>query len=248
MNSSPLTKLSPDAKLSQIMSANHCAAELLRSIGLRPSNHSNETLRSICRQRQWNEVEVLQWIKKKSHSGENCNEFAEQQEPHYGNDLLKWCNYVSDTLHVPTTSLLQEISGRFPKFSTGGVNQYPRLEEMQRYFTNFSEDLQLYMKFEQLKLFPLARRVSQSDAHILDGTIRQLQRGVQIISSDQKRLSRLLDTVAEQGHHFHTPPDTSSAHSILYKTLLTLKSQLNKQFKVEKEHIIPLIHRSLRTL
>lgn len=57
-------QLTPGAMLSHIISVHHEAAELLASIGLKPSTQKDQTLRSVCQQRQWSKVEVLDWVKK----------------------------------------------------------------------------------------------------------------------------------------------------------------------------------------
>lgn len=58
-----LTRLTPEATINKIISADQHAAELLASIGMNPEQHESQTLRSVCQQRQWNEEELLKWIK-----------------------------------------------------------------------------------------------------------------------------------------------------------------------------------------
>lgn len=61
---STIQKLTPEATLDQIISANSNAPHLLQSIGLDPSGQADKTLRQVCLEKQWNEVEMLEWIKK----------------------------------------------------------------------------------------------------------------------------------------------------------------------------------------
>src|SRR5699024_12848975 len=90
-----LKKLTPDATLAQILMADKDAAHLLTSIGLDPSAHMEETLRAVCSQRQWSEVEVMKWLKNKHASGiSNSKENGISAESDFGDDVHKWTNIL----------------------------------------------------------------------------------------------------------------------------------------------------------
>jgi hypothetical protein len=63
-SSQSLTNLTTGATIDQIIKSDPKAGVLLTSIGLSTEAHENETLRSICKQRQWSEVEIMGWVKK----------------------------------------------------------------------------------------------------------------------------------------------------------------------------------------
>lgn len=241
-----LDSLTPDATLSQITSAHRQVTNLLTSIGLEPSSHRNETLRAVCQQRQWNESEVLHWIKEKtlpSHVPDPDD--VQQDEPECSTNLIKWCEYISEGFHPLNIELLNEIAGTFPRVTKVHGNQYPRLKHMREHFRRFSGDLELYFKFESRKLFPLAEKLDDPGLQLLDGTIRKLKQGIHIVEEDQQRLLRLMNVLREKGRQFENPKGACTTFRILNEHFKMLEKQLNKQFKVEKEIIIPLIQQKL---
>lgn len=243
---SSLQELTPDATLSQISSADKEAAHLLASIGLDPSNHEGETLRSACKQRQWSEVEVLQWIKKQRLSdGRKPGNDPQPEEPDFGDDTLRWCTYLEEKFHAKNLRLLDELTNDFPKVKQLHGNQYPWLKNMQWHFEKLSGDLQLYLKFERMKFFPLIEKIENNSHPILEGTISKLQRSLDIIEKDQKRLLELMNTVREKGQNFENPKGACSTLRILNYNFKDLESSLQRQFVKEREEILPLVRQKL---
>lgn len=242
-----LAKLTPDATLSQIISADQKAGELLSSIGLEPSDHKEETLRSVCRQRQWSEVEVLQWVKQNRISGNGDPEAKEAPEPpDFGKNLSRWCTYIEDTFHKNILKLLGEIGSDFPRIHQVHGNQYIWLKSMQWYLDSFDDRLQFYIYFESRKFFPLVRALDSSKQGILDGTLQKLNRGLEIICEDQKELLKLMHTLETKGRRFENPPLACSTLRILNYNLKTLCSKLKKQFEIEREKVLPMIKQKIK--
>lgn len=241
-----LDSLTPDATLSQITSAHRRVNDLLRSIGLEPSSHSNETLRAVCQQRQWNESEVLSWITEKIlASPVSCPDDSLPDEPGRSTNLRKWCEYISEGYHSLILELLNEIARTFPRVAKVHGNQYPRLKYMREYFIRFSGELKLYYEFESRHLFPLAKKLGEPGHQLPDGALRKAERGTRIIKEDQKRLLRLMNVLREKGLEFENPTAACTTFRILNQHFKMLEKQLQKQIEVEKEIIIPLIQQKL---
>ncbi|WP_372635573.1 hypothetical protein [Fodinibius sp.] len=241
-----LDSLTPDATLSQITSAHRQVNELLTSIGLEPSAHSNETLRAVCQQRQWNESEVLHWIKKQTLAPDAPDpDDLRPDEPERSTNLSKWWEYIIEVFHPFNIDLLNKIDGTFPRVAKVHGNQYPRLKHMREHFKRFSGDLELYFKFESMKLFPLAEKLDEPGQQLLNGTIRKLEQSIHIVEKDQRRLLRLMNVLREKGHQFENPEGACATFRILNQHFKMLEEQLKKQFKVEKEIIVPIIQQKL---
>ncbi|SHF79593.1 Iron-sulfur cluster repair protein YtfE, RIC family, contains ScdAN and hemerythrin domains [Fodinibius roseus] len=242
-----LDHLTPGATLSQIASAHRRVNDLLRSIGLDPSSRSDETLRAVCQQRQWNESEVLHWIREKTlASYVHRPEEVRPEEPERSTNLTKWCEYISEGFHPLNIELLNEIADTFPRVAKVHGNQYPRLKYMCGHFKRFSGDLELYFKFQSKKLFPLAGKLDDPRQQLLDGTIRKLEQGIRIVEKDQQRLLQLMEILREKGHQLGNPKDAT--FRILNQHFKMLEEQLKKQFNVGKKIIIPLIQQKLGSI
>lgn len=243
-----LAKLTPDTTLSHLLSIEPEAARMLASIGLEASEHKGETLRAVCKQRQWSEVEVLQWIKKnRVINNDNSEGKDASEQPDFGKNLPRWCSYVKDICHKKILQLLGEISNDFPRVHQVHGNQYLWLKNMQWYIETFEDKLQFYIYFESKKLFPLVHKLDGSTKDLLDGTIQKLNKGLEIIREDQNEMLKLMKTLEEKGRGFENPPLACSTLRILNYNLKTLCSMLKKEFKIEQEFVVPLIKQKLES-
>lgn len=244
-----LKQVTPDAKLNQIISVYDKAAQLLASIGLDPSNHKEETLRSVCQQRHWSEVEVLDWVKKHHEDYSTQEEQLQQEDIDYGDDLSQWVNYLEEEYLNPSINLLDEVANGFSRVHKIHGNQYSWLKEMEWHFNSFDEALRLYNRFEQSKFYPIALRLHNSNnGSVLDGTIRKLERSLKIIQDDQERLIKLKDTVKEKGNNFKNPEGACTTLRIMNHNLSELEVMLENQFKIEREKVIPIVKRELKAI
>jgi|AntRauTorckE6833_2_1112554.scaffolds.fasta_scaffold15806_3 iron-sulfur cluster repair protein YtfE (RIC family) len=244
-----LARLTPDITLAHLISVDPQAAEMLASIGLDPAEHKEETLRSVCKQRQWSEVEVLQWIKKhRPATNGNSGEGSPRQEPDFGNDILKWTNYIEEKLHATNVQLLNEIGDDFPRVHQIHGNQYPHLKNMKLHFEAFEEAIRLYLTFEKKKLFELIRKWNKYSGDVLHGTIHRIKKGIAIMREDQTRLQNYMNTLRDKGNGFESPAGACSTLRILNQNFKMLYSGLDKQFEVEKEALIPIIEQRMENL
>jgi len=235
--------LTPDATIQEIIDAHREAEGLLSSIGLQPSQHSEETLRSVCQQRTWSETEVLQWLKK--HSSKTNGEASNNSDglvPDRDTTLAKWSAYLEESFISPNRSLLEEIDENFPRIHKIHGNQYPWLKTMKWYYDKFREALGMYYTFEQEKFFSLVERLkSNSNSSLNHGTIQKLEKSFKVIGRDQRRLRNLMQSIREKGNKFENPGNACSTLRIQNENFKLLFSQLDKQFKVEKDQILPRI-------
>ncbi|HET6528421.1 MAG TPA: hypothetical protein VFG39_06690 [Balneolaceae bacterium] len=243
---STLAKLTPDATLSQITAEHQYAGELLTSIGLNPSAHKNQTLRSVCQQRQWSEVEVLKWLKKQHRSGYRSSTEENRKETNFGNNVDQWCEYLLDDFHAVNLELMEEIKEGLPRVHKIHGNQYVWLKNMQWHFDRFDEALVMYYEFEEKRFFPLAETLQNARGELLDGTIRKLQRCLKIADKDQSRLHTLMKNLTQNSNGFENPDGACSTLCILNQNFKSLFNALDKQFKIEQEALFPAVKTMIR--
>jgi len=236
-----LTSLTPDATISQIISADKQAGELLASIGLTLKDHEGETLRSVCQQRQWSEVEVLEWVKKQRES-ENIESSPDEELPDFEKNLKRWSEYLKKTFIQPNRILLKKLNNDFPRVLKVHGNQYPRLKTMQWYFNTFEETLKLFYRFENEKFYPLAEQLESRKMYKINyGIVSKLKKSLTIIKEDQQRLIELMDVLQEKAQDFEHPAISCSTLRILNKNFENLFTKVRLQFNLESQKIIPLI-------
>ena len=246
--SQSLSQLTPDATIEQIVAANETAGELLRSIGLSVSKHEDETLRSVCQQQKWSESEVLSWVKKHSlnTNGDTVTQVKEPSPPEDA-DLAAWTSYLKKYFVSSNRSLLQELNESFLRVHKIHGNQYPWLKNVEWYFEKFREALEMYYAFEVEKFFPLCQQVSSNKARSLNhGSVQKLEKSFSIIERDQDRLNRQMSTIREKGNQFENPANACSTLRIQNENFSILFSQLEKQFDLENNHLIPGIKKELK--
>lgn len=241
-------ELTPEATIQQIIDTHREAEGLLSSIGLQPSQHSEETLRLVCQQRTWSEVEVLEWIKKHSSTtdGEALNN-SEGVVPDKDAPLTKWTTYLEESFIRPIRSLLEEIDGNFPRIRKIHGNQYLWLKTMKWSYDKFREALSMYYTFEQEKFFPLIKQLkNNSNNNLNHGTIQKLERSFDVIERDQRRLRNLMKNVQEKGNKFENPGNSCSTFRIQNENFKILFSQLENQFEVEEDQLLARIKEEIK--
>ncbi|MDZ7683496.1 MAG: hypothetical protein U5J63_17740 [Fodinibius sp.] len=247
-SSQSLSKLTPDATIEQIVAANNKAGELLASIGLPVSDHENETLRSVCQQQQWSETEVLNWVKKHSRNtnDETANNSTQLSSPDSA-DLAEWTSYLHEHFISVNQPLLEELEASFPRVHKVHGNQYPWLKNMCWHFNKFSEALGMYYAFEIDKFFPLVEQIDTSETKSLNhGVVQKVEKSFSIIERDQDRLKRQINIMRDKGKDFENPHNACSTLRIQNENLLTLCSQLETQFELESDQLIPGIKKQLK--
>lgn len=246
-NDVPLKNLTPDTKLSEIISINGEAKALLDSIGLNPLDHQDETLRSVCQQKKWSEVEVLEWVKKHSNGlQENDRPDLDKSAPNSSDQLTEWADYLEEQFINPVTNVLNEIDSNFPRVHKIHGNQYPWLKNMQWYYDKFSKGLRMFYKFEEKKFLPVVKALQNGRATtITHGTTQKLEKCFQIIERDHDRLSRLLKTIRKKGNSFENPELACSTLCIMNENFKALEEKLKEQFEFETKQLLPRVKQEL---
>ncbi len=244
-----LTNLTTGATINQIIKSDPKAGDLLTSIGLPAKDHENETLRSICKQRQWSEVEIMGWVKRhclpKNSSDSQAND---SRVTNHNRNFTSLTKYLHSSFIIPNLTLLKEINNDWPRVHALHGNQYPWLKNVNWHFDIFSQALKMYSEFEEKKFYPLVRELDNQEGEVLDGTIQKLKRSLQIITEDQRRLIDLMNTIRQKGNELKNPGEACSTLRILNQNFKMLFEHLEKQFEIEERDLNTLVKDKLKTL
>jgi len=247
--SQTLSKLTPDSTLGRIISVDEDAAQLLASIGLDISTNQDKTLREVCAQKQWSEVEVIQWIHKNhylKHLEKNQDKPDEKSIDQ--KNIAEQCDELEDNYHAYFREVLSDLAETFPRVCSVHGQQYPWLKQLHLHFERFRDDLSFYLKFEQAKLFPLIRQLHKQGVYdVKDGLARSLERSIEILYEDHQKLNHQMEKMEKLGRGFELPEGSCSTFHILFTDLEKLIGKLRDYFKVEKKSFVPCVQNKLRS-
>lgn len=241
-----LKRLTPESTVRQIISADPNAAVLLASIGMKPEHHEDRTLRSICQQRQWNEEELLTWIKKSTFRKSQND--TEPGEPNSGNDVSSYLTYLSETIQPRISQLLQDIEDDFPRVHQVHGNQYPRLKNMSWHFNKLKDLLERYILFEREILFPLASELNELEESVLYGKVKNLKRSIEVLKSDRPKITEQIHKIRVQADDFNIPGGACTTYRIMNKNFIELFNHLETYFRLEQNRFFPMLHRKINRL
>ncbi len=162
-----LSTLTPEDTINRIVSPDQNAGKLLSSIGMKPEQFRDQTLRSACQQLQWNEEELLSWIKKQRVETE-CNE-PEPEVTENEDDIIALSNRILGVIQPCIRRRLSEIARDLPRVQLVHGNQYTQLKNIERHLKRLDETIDRYLLLEKNTLIPLAKELSQQDQSIQYG-------------------------------------------------------------------------------
>lgn len=240
-----LRNLTPETTIDQIISADKNTGNLLTSIGMKPELYPNQTLRSVCQQHKWNEEELLTWIMKNQDNQECIKN--ESQNPNFGEDVAKWCSWLSKSIQPCIRELLSDIENDLPRVQLVHGNQYTWLKDIEWHFHKLNERLNRYFFLEEETLYPLAIELNNRRESILYGKVKDLIRSLEILESDHPKILNEINKIEEFSDGFRHPAGACSTLRIMNKNLADLSAQLKRYFSIEHEQLFPLIKGQLHS-
>jgi len=247
MNTPTLQKLNPDATIREIISVNKHAGQLLASIGLSAEDHQNETLRSVCQQRQWSEVEVLKWLRKNEQLLQGAGEDnAKGNQKDFSDNLDEWCSYMENHYLDKTSILLNEIDKKFLRVYQVHATQYPWLSDISWYMDSLQEKLDYYLKFLQERFYPLLRELESSEQELLDGSRSSIVNGLSIVREDQEKILGVIVDIRQKGNRLESPEGSCSTLRIFNRDLKELFKTVEKQIEIYRNNILPIVEQKMK--
>lgn len=246
MNSDKTLKtLTPEATIKQIISTDENAANLLSSIGMKLELFRDQSLRSACQQLQWNEEELLNWIKKHGVETE-CIE-VEPEEAENEDDIVALSNRILGSMQPCIRQRLTEIARDLPRVQLVHGNQYTQLKNIEWHFKRLDELLERYLLLEKNTLFPLARDLIRQEQAIQYGKAKNLIRAMTLLDDDRGKISKEMENIRDYSNGFQQPKGACTTFRIMYENMADLDSQLKKYFAVEVDHFFPMIEKHLQS-
>lgn len=242
-----IQKLTPEATLHQIISVNSNAPHLLQSIGLDLRGRADKTLREICFEKQWNEMEMLEWIKRNPPAKQITTvvDTCENKKIGTGSSIEEICNFLSaETLPV-IKDLASQTQPEYERICKIHGIQYTWLKEAKWHVNQLINTLQYFKKFETETFYPLAIALYEQGEQIMDGSVQNLKRSLTVIKKDHNQIEEKMQLINEISSHFHFDGSACSSLRILCIRLKTLFELLPKHIDIETEYLLPEIENQL---
>ncbi|MDZ7721119.1 MAG: hypothetical protein U5K72_20020 [Balneolaceae bacterium] len=242
-----LKNLSPEATLNQIISADEDTPQLLQSIGLNPNVDTEKTLRQVCFEKQWNEAELLNWIKKNRSSNtaiQNNGSKQKKKLPDF-TSITEITEYLTSESLSTVSDLSSQIQNNYKRVSQVHGIQYPWLKEAEWHVFQLINTLSFYKKFETETFYPLAGELQKQKERMLDGNVQNLKRSMDVVKEDHKQMKKSLQRIKKMSGDFHFDESACSTLRILCNRLQSLHRTLSDHLKIEQEKLLPKIETKL---
>lgn len=244
-----LASLTPDATIKQITSAGTYSADLLASIGLHPGKHQDQTLRAVCRQRQWSEYELLNWLKKKDKSNEiHTFNSAKWSSKIDGNTISDFCNYLLETYHSFEKERMKEASTQFSRVLNNNGGKASFLKAISTDVYKLEETTSLYLSFEEKKFIPLAKKLDGNRTQLLEGTLTKIQKSFDIIERDQNRITVYMQDIRTHIELFQRQGRDYPAMQTVAERFEKLFTSFEHHFSFEQEFLIPKVKMHIKAI
>lgn len=246
-NNLTIQELTPEATLHQIIAANSNAPYLLQSIGLDPSGQADKTLRQVCLEKKWNEVELLEWIKKNPPAEELKNGIDSLKKKNRGieSSALEICNFLNRKTLPVIEELFLTIQTEYERVSKIHGMQHTWLNEAKWHVNELLSTLRFFIKFEKETFYPLVNELQQHGERILDGSAQNLKRSLNLIKDDHDLIKKKMQRINNISNHFHFDESACSTLRILCNRLETFFDVLTDHIEIEEKKLLPEIEKKL---
>lgn len=238
-----LSAVTTSVSVQELANMEEGITELLQSIGVNPVKYGDESLTALCFKRQWNEEELLKWIK----TNRNLYKSGSETElPH--ENLKQWCTFLEKTYYKPTEEFIDEMRREFRGAKKNGGKHLQWFEREGETIQKFFDKLEMYKQFERDKLFPLIIELENKKTKILYGAFKSLQRALKITEQDQLIILDSISEIELSMEGLSEPEDNGTGVSVFQSNLQDLFAAVKKQLLLERETFYPLVKQRIRKL
>lgn len=241
MESPALNRIKTTSTLQEIISANEQTEALLQSIGISTEFYQEKSLLQICVEKQWNEKELLNWLRKKTDSrGEkkrseevNFSELNRKQLFHHYNQFQKRL--------IPQLKSLQSDFDRVCKVH--GI-QYPIIKEMHWHLEKISEKIRFVLMMTDKTIKPLLNSSDNGSDSILYGEAKKYKKSVKLVVQDQHQVASHIQKIEKLNSHPDKIEGVCGTMKTVFQDMKDLFSEIENLFELLRNGVIPKLNRA----
>jgi len=226
-----------ESRISQIVRANHRAAEVFKSLGINYCCGGDLPLQKVCAEKGIDPYAVLQSIEEASN---------EVRLP-AGINMDNWkLGFLSDyIIHIHHAFLfhsLPSIEAALLSFASSHSRKFPELDELHSVFTQLSALLKQQIAEEQTTIFPYIRQLEH--AYLRRETygqlfVRTLGKPLAELGVKHRAITAFLERIRVLTNDFTTPEKACTNHTVVFRRLAELEEIILQQLSLEDKRLFP---------
>lgn len=242
-----MRSLGADATLEQLSMVHENTPDLLESIGLNPVQYWDKTLKQVCFEKQWNESELLEWIRKNTPETIANGKSAKNVESYSGNSTATdICSMLSKQMHPRIREYAELVGSEFERVYALHAIQYPWLSEISWDLRKLLENLNRFLQFEERVFYPLTKEAEQYHEQMLDGSAQKLKRSLSLINDDHEQILGRATKIRRIGNLFKIEDGTCTTFRLLCRSMDELFDLICSLVTIEKTLLLPAVDRLLQ--
>lgn len=242
MESATLNRLRPTSTLQEIISANEQTEILLQSIGIPTESYQDKTLLQICIEKQWNEKELLTWLRKKAVIHEEKIKTKKDNFSQLGQkQLSKTYKRMKDRLHQQ----LNETDAGFHRICKVHGIQYPVIKEMHWHLQKISEKVRFLLMMTDKSIEPLLSSSSNGSNTILYGESLKFERTVELIVQDQHQIAAHIQKIEDMNSHPDKIEGACGTMKTVFQDMIELFTEVDTFFELLRNGVIPTLNEAM---
>jgi len=241
MESSTLNRIKTTSTLQEIISANEQTKSLLQSIGISTEFYQDKSLLQICVEKQWNEKELLKWLRKKT---DNYGEKRRSEEVNFSelnrSQLFQHYNQFQKSL----ISQLNSLESDFHRiYKVHGI-QYPIIKEIHRHLEKISEKVRFVLMMADKTIKPLLNSSSNGSDSILYGEAKKYKKSVKLVVQDQHQVASQIQKIEKINSHPEEIDGVCGTMKTVIQDMEDLFLEIENFFEFLRNGAIPKINQA----
>jgi len=236
MKTRALNQLKTHSTLQEIISAHKSTESLLHSIGIQTEMNRKKTLLQICTEKQWNEEELLNWLRKHT---QNDKKQSSSEKVDFGRLSNRKLLQAFRDFKSELTTQINDLEPDFHRVCKVHGIQYPIIKEIHWHLNKISEKVRFMLMTADKTITPLMKYYNAGSKEILDGDVKKYNRGVELLIQDQHQISDHIQKINEINSHPDTVEGACSTIRTVFKDMEDLFSKIDLTFRLMREGVIP---------
>ena len=241
MDSTTLNSIKTTSTLQEIIAANKQTKSLLQSIGISTEFHKDKSLLQICVEKQWNEKELLKWLRKKSKDlGEQHNDKEVNFSKLNRRELFEHYNQIQKYIS-PQLSSLQSAFERM--YKVHGI-QYPVLKELNWHIDKIIEKVRFVLMMAEKTIKPLLNSSNNGSDSILYGEVKKYKKSVKLVVQDQHQVASHIQKIERMEFKPEKMERDCGTLKTVFKDMENLFLEIETYFGLLRNGVIPKINQA----
>lgn len=229
------TQTYQNKKLSQIVTENLKAAEVLENNHIDFCCGGNKTLEEACKEQDISPEVIEQQLSEVMQGSDSETEFISNL------DSAELSDYIVKKHHAFVRKNIPALNKYLDKLCEVHGDNHPELHEVRESFAQASEALTSHMEKEEKILFPYVRQMvnAKQNNEPLKISVGTVDGPIQQMLNEHETEGERFDWLTEKTNNFEVPADGCNTYQLTYNLLREFKNDLHKHIHLENNILFP---------